>query len=85
MQVKEITLRMEEPGAYEVIVDDATTGTLSWGELVDQVASLTHPDIRRPRFDMLTRAEWNARAWRHHCPKDPCDDWSDHLILDLPF
>ena len=49
---------------YLVTESGRNTGGLSWDELLGQIAELTHPSIRKARYEMHTAEEWQMRLLR---------------------
>ena len=53
-------------GSYFNVVYNGTVATgLTWGEMLEQVISLCHPDLSRGQYRMLTREEFVADRQRH--------------------
>lgn len=49
----------EGVGEFDVEMNGESTGGLSFGELIEQIISLTHPKLDgKPRFPMMTREDW---------------------------
>lgn len=61
---REILIKIDDKGHPDVWVGDRHTGTLTWGELLEQVGELTHPQLGKERFAMHTDDEWAARETR---------------------
>lgn len=56
-------------GNFTIREGDRFTDKLCWEELLGQIATLTHPDIRKPRFpmspeDLMKRIEAEGAAKR---------------------
>jgi hypothetical protein len=58
-----ITFNTSE-NTYNVIEGDRICDRLCWEEMLGQIATMTHPDIRGPRFPMVNREEIVSRATR---------------------
>ena len=62
---RNITVTVSENGTlFEVAEGGRSADMLCWEEMLGQVATLTHHEIRGPRFEMLTKAERIAREER---------------------
>lgn len=61
-----IRCRTNEAGDNELEVVDPTTGAttlqLTWGELIEQIASIFPPYLRRPHYRMRTKEEWDEQG-----------------------
>jgi hypothetical protein len=59
----DIIVRKHESGALEVLVGERTTGTMTWGEVIEQITSLTYPRDAPScgRYPMKTPEEWRER------------------------
>lgn len=53
-----ILIVIGDEGELEVRENGATTGQLTWDEMLGQVTELTHPRIKQPRYAMHTDKEW---------------------------
>lgn len=61
MSRRTITIEIHDTvwaGNFTVREGDRFTDRLCWEELLGQIATLTHPDIRKPRFSMITDDLW---------------------------
>ena len=68
MNVRELKIVKTADNHYTVFCGEDYSDDMTWGEMIDQVISLTHPEISRERFTMATpefyqarRERWNAR------------------------
>jgi hypothetical protein len=61
---RKIEVFRTDDGHFNVYVGDECSDMLTWGEMIEQITSLTHPDIQgaRARYLMQTETEW--QAWR---------------------
>ena len=51
---KQVIIVMRQAGDFDVCIDGVFSDRLTWGEMIEQVISLTHGDIRKPRYAMRT-------------------------------
>lgn len=42
----------ENGNHFDVVVDGVVADMLCWEEMLGQIATITHPDIKKPRFQM---------------------------------
>lgn len=70
--MRTITITFEGSGPFTVTEGDVNSGYLCWDEMLGQIAELTHPEIKSPRYSMKTEVEW--QAWR-----DRIDGLSENL------
>jgi len=57
--MREIIIRLHDEGTREVIENGATTGLLTWDEMLGQIATLTFPkDKAMPLYQMKTDEQW---------------------------
>lgn len=61
--MEDIRLTKNERG-YTIYQGDRYTDGLCWGEMLEQLISLTHGDILEPRYRFITDEEWIATARR---------------------
>lgn len=59
-----ITIYARGPNDFDVQEGERICDRLCWDEMLGQVASLTHPDITRARYHMLTPEERTEREER---------------------
>ena len=55
-----VEVREGNCGFDVVIPDGRRCDGLGWDELLGQIAHLTHPQLGKPRYQMLTPQEWEA-------------------------
>jgi hypothetical protein len=53
-----ILIEIHERGSFNVRENGRETGTLSWDEMLAQIAELTHPRLGAGRYPMQTKAAW---------------------------
>lgn len=71
-----ITIEVYRVGSdFTVRMDDRSADRLCWDEMLGQIATLTHPDIKSPRYQMRTADE--DAAWRARMAKALTDAVSD--------
>lgn len=68
-----------ERGYYTVESEGKISNFLCWGEMVEQVISLTHPDIKHHRYHAVTVPEQESEDARRaetfrEAPRDPMED-----------
>lgn len=59
MTPRTITITVDERGSCDMFIGHRSTGALSFGEMLEQVVALCHPEIDRPRYPMYT---WQEHA-----------------------
>lgn len=59
-----ITIEIFDVTSFTVRVGDLSADHLCWEEMLGQIATLTHSDIKHPRFRMLTDEEHAAEHRR---------------------
>ena len=68
---KPVVISASPMGGYDVEQDGKTAGGgLTMGELLELVLRLTQYDVQRPRYPMLTPAEWHERYPHLHPPQE---------------
>ena len=50
---------------FNVVYNGTVATALTWGEMLEQIISLCHPDLSRAQYRMLTREEFVADRQRH--------------------
>jgi len=99
MKVDRIVIRRDEFGYFKVERDDLVSSKMCWEEMLGQIATLTHPEITRPRFSERTLEQEtaeNVRRWEPSTPvpkpickkSDYCDKEDGHsgdCNDNLPF
>ena len=61
--VREIVIKIREDGHLSIWEGNRTTGQLTWGEVVEHVASVTHPNLQHGVYPLFTEEEWEQR-WK---------------------
>lgn len=56
-----ITIVMHNGNNFDVFVGQRSSNGLCWDEMLGQIASMTHPEIRKARYLMLTPEEREER------------------------
>lgn len=56
--MRTITIEITEDKGFIVREGDRYHDLMCWDEMLGQIATLTHPDIKGPRYQMRTTAEW---------------------------
>jgi hypothetical protein len=64
--MRTITIVCHGGNDFDVHEGERYSGRLCWDEMLGQIASITHPEITRPRYPMETPEENAARfeRWR---------------------
>jgi hypothetical protein len=57
-----ITIYMRPQGLYHVHIGDCYADMLTWDEMLGEVAQLTHPEIRHPRYGETVDQHMERRA-----------------------
>ena len=60
LPVSAIIITTDGQNEFTVHIGERYSDKMAWEEMLGQVAELTHPDIDRGRFRMLTADEWAA-------------------------
>lgn len=50
---------------FNVVHDGRVSAALTWGEMLEQIISLCHPNLNRTQYRMQTREEFIADRKRH--------------------
>ncbi len=82
MKAHQIIITQSRRGAWSVEADGLIEDEMCWEEMLGQIATLTHPDIKAPRFPMMTKTEAAMRRWEWYSQNDPCDE---PLETEIPF
>ncbi len=61
---REITIVTHDGPTFDVRVGDRYADRLCWGEMLEQIAELTHPSIQRESYRMATAQEWQEDEQR---------------------
>ena len=69
MNVSELKIVKTADNHYTVFCGEDYSDDMTWGEMIDQVISLTHPEISRERFTMATPEFYQARRERRNSPQ----------------
>ena len=64
MTTRVITIVCRGGNDFDVHEGEAYSGLLCWDEMLGQIASLTHPQINRARYQMFTPEQWQERRDR---------------------
>lgn len=74
---RQVIILCRQTGDFDVSVGGLFSDRLTWGEMVEQVISLTHPTIRKSHYQMRTPQELAAQDQK----------WGDNhsVVEDLPY
>lgn len=59
--MRQITITFDNGKGFSVTENACTADRLSWGEMLEQIAQLTHPKINVQRYKMLTVEQYAAQ------------------------
>ncbi|WP_431068166.1 hypothetical protein [Ralstonia holmesii] len=59
--MRQIVITFNNDRGYAVTESGRTVDRLAWDEMLGQVAQLTHPQLGKPRYTMLTPEEYHAQ------------------------
>ena len=62
---RQVIILCRQAGDFDVYVDGLIADRLTWGEMVEQVISMTHPTIRKSQYGMRTAQQLaeQSRKW----------------------
>ncbi|WP_175785520.1 hypothetical protein [Burkholderia ambifaria] len=64
--MRQIVITFDNDRGYAVTESGRVADRLCWDEMLGQIATLTHPEIKAPRYKMLTAEEYSAQEDKFH-------------------